>query len=470
MSELREIVNELWRRGNLSFMWHKGQKKINELFEQTQQQLFVGNISRQWGKSFWAVSKAIGHCLQGEKRRVRYGTAFHTDLVEFILPTFELVLETCPVEIRPKYKIVGSKWMFPNGSEIKLVGLDKNPNSLRGNKLDMIILDEAGFVANLDYLYTSVIIPATTHRPDCKIIMISTPPSTPAHPYCDFIAKAEVEGSYAHLTIYDNPLINEETINRLMKESGGPFTTTWRREYLGELVTDSDLAIIPEWKDEFVVDIPEDEYTKFYHRYVGMDLGVRLDFTAAIFGYWHFKMAALVIEDEYHISGPSMNTENLVADLKAKEQELWGEIKPFRRIADNNWPLTLLDLSSIHNMPFISTSKDVLETMINELRLMVQNRQVIVHPRCKYLIGCLKYGVWDIKRTKFSRSKVYGHFDHLAALVYLVRNLLKNSNPIPLDYGHESFRSWKVHLGQKRSANMNTLEKLFTPKPRKLHG
>jgi hypothetical protein len=77
---------------------------------------------------------------------------------------------------------MGHYYIFPNGSRIKLVGLDKNPNGLRGNTLDLIVIDECGFVTNLDYIYKSVIIPATLHRPNCKIIMISTPPSTPAHP------------------------------------------------------------------------------------------------------------------------------------------------------------------------------------------------------------------------------------------------------------------------------------------------
>jgi len=197
---------EKWFRGDLKHLLHSGQKRINEVFSQTKGQLFVGNISRQWGKSFWAVTKAIEQCLKKSKSRVKYATAFHTDLVEFILPTFNAVLEFCPASIKPTFKVQGSKWVFPNGSEIKLIGLDKNPNAIRGNVIDLIIIDEAGFVEKLQYIYESIIIPATLHRPNCKIIFISTPPSTPAHPFGDFIQRAEVENSYVKLTIYDNPM------------------------------------------------------------------------------------------------------------------------------------------------------------------------------------------------------------------------------------------------------------------------
>ena len=98
--------------------------------------------------------------------------------------------------------------MFPNDSIIKLVGLDKNPNGLRGNTLDLIIIDECGFVGNLDYVYKSVIIPATTHRPEAKIILISTPPSTPAHSFLDYAQKAEQEEAYRMFTIFENPMLD----------------------------------------------------------------------------------------------------------------------------------------------------------------------------------------------------------------------------------------------------------------------
>ena len=320
--------------------------------------------------------------------------------------------------------------MFNNGSEIKLIGLDRNPNSLRGNILDRIIIDEAGFVSNLDYIYSSIIIPATTHRPNCKVILISTPPSTPAHAFVDFIQKAELEGGYACLDIYSNPLIDEATVQRLMDESGGEKSTTWRREYLCMLEIDGNLAIIPEWKKDYVEARERDVYHQFYAKYVALDLGVK-DQTAGIFGYYDWLKGQLVIEDETSMSGSLMTTEKLRDQIKAKELELWGEKTPYLRVADNNNPLLLQDLSHLHGIHFVPTDKGSLEEMINAVKLMVNRGQIIVHPRCKQLTGCLQYGVWDKRRSQFAQSKVYGHFDHLAALVYLVRNLNKTTNPIP---------------------------------------
>lgn len=425
-----EAKEALWHRGRLSWKLHAGQKIIDQKFKEVSRQLFVANISRQWGKSYWAVTKAISQALESKGSKIKYGTAFQTDLLEFILPAFEKVLEDCPPSLRPTYKSQRSRYEFPNGSQIKLVGLDKSPNSLRGNVIDLIIIDEAGFVTNLDYLYSSVIIPATTHRPNCKIIMISTPPSTPAHPFGDFVQKAEIEGGYACLNIYSNPLIDETRIQTLMEESGGAHTTTWRREYLCEIVTDGDLAIVPEWDSTYVEERARDVYHQFYWKYVSMDLGVK-DQTAVLYGYYDFLKAQLVIEDEFVMSGTQMTTFKLAAALKAKEKELWGDSPVYLRVSDNNNPLLLQDLSYEHQIHFVPTDKGTLEEMVNKVKVMANLGQIIVHPRCKQLSGSLKYGVWDKNRRHFARSKTYGHFDALAALIYLVRNLNKASNPIP---------------------------------------
>lgn len=465
---------EKWRRHDLSYMFHNGQKKLEQAFEDAQGQLFVANISRQFGKSFWSVAKAIQLALQKPKARIKFGTAFQTDLTEFILPTFDAVLTDCPPGLRPQYKVHGSKWVFSNGSEIKLVGLDKSPNSLRGNVIDLIIIDEAAFVDKLEYIYRSIIMPATLHRPNCRIILVSTPPTTPAHAFGDFIQAAEVSNAYIKLTIYDNPRITSQDIDRMADAMGGKTSTTFRRECLCELILDEDLALIKEWKDEFVKEPPRDQYYPYYHRYVGMDMG-RKDHTALVFGYYDFKRASLVIEDDLTMEGANWTSVSLKDAIRAKERELWGEkdhegkdFEPFRRVADNNNPHLIVDLQSLHNMHFMETNKESLEAMVNEVRILVAAGRIIVSPKAKMVIGCLKYGIWDKNRKEFSRNKVYGHFDHFAALMYLVRNLAQHSNPIPADHGFLPHKAWLGNIKEQRTLNNNArvLANALLPKKR----
>lgn len=475
-----EIINEAWRRGKLNYKLHAAQRVLEQTFREMKSNLFVANCSRQWGKSFWAVKTAIEFALNNPKAQIRYGAAFQTDLEEFILPAFDKILDDCPEDLKPKYNSQKSAFTFKNGARIKLIGVDKNPDGLRGNTLDMIIGDEVGFWTNLDYIYTSIIVPATLHRPNCKIIFVSTPPSTPAHAFVDYCHRAELEGAYVKLDIHTNPLISPDDIQRMAKELGGFESTAFRRECLCEFVTDADLAIIPEWDDKYIQALEPDEFYIYYDKYTSMDLGVK-DLTAKLYGYYDFKRAAIVLEDEEEMSGSQMNTQLLVGSIRKKEKELWSPNRPlnekdqiepivkdrpipYRRISDNNWPLLILDLTSIHNMHFISTTKDNLEAMINELRLWVQAGRVIVHPRCKKLIGCLKYGVWNEKKKEFARSKAYGHFDHLAALVYLVRNIATGTNPIPPTHGFENHTAWLGNINKgELSKNAQTIAKTLVP-------
>ncbi len=455
-----------WLRGRLDYKLHAGQRLIRGKYRGNPTQLFVGECARQFGKSFLLVTEAIEAAIKTPKGRIKYGTAFQTDLLEFILPTFETVLADCPTQLRPVFKVQGSKWIFPNGAEIKLVGLDRKPNGLRGNVIDMIILDEAGFMSRLDYLYKSVIIPATTHRPDCKILVFSTPPSTPAHEFLDYVQKAELEGGYAKFTIYDNPMVGSTDIERLMKESGGVESTTWRREYLCEHITDANLAVVGEWRDEFAKCEVRDPCYSLYHRYVAMDLGVR-DNTACLFGYYDFKQARLVIEDELVMNGSELTTEVISRKIQAKEMEVWPDNrKPYIRVADNNNPLLLQDLSFIHGLHFTATDKGRLDEMVNTVKILVRDGGLTVQPNCKHLLGCLKYGVWDKHRDKFAQSNTYGHFDGLAALIYLVRNLDRVTNPIPQgfmvdttdniifqrDTGSSAVNTLKTAFGLKRTS------------------
>jgi hypothetical protein len=88
-------------------------------------------------------------------------------------------------------------------------------------------------------------------------------------------------------------------------------------------------------------------------------------------------------------------------------------------------------MGTLHGLHFAPTNKDLLEAMVNNVRLRIRGSRIVVHPRCKHTHGCLKNGIWDDNRRNFARSSIYGHFDAFAALMYLVRNLDEHTNPIP---------------------------------------
>lgn len=467
----QERIQELWRRSDLSYKLKPVQKRLKAAFESCKEFLFTCLVARQTGKTFFWVCVAIELCLRKPKARVRFGTAYQSDLEEFIRPLFERIIEDAPDDVKPKWKAQGSKYVFKNGSECKLVGLDLHPDGIRGNALDLVIIEEAGFVGQLRYVI-SIIIAMLRHRPELRVVLTSSRPETPDHEYNAYVEKARHNGSLFEATIDDDETCTLETKTRIAMEYGGFDSVGYRRECLNELIVDSELAIIPEWDDKYVGIYEPDEYWQYYHRYNAMDIGGTKefgDFTANLFATYIFKKDLLYIESEYGIRGADTKTETIAAAMKQKEMTLWspaGEDRKwdrklcYKRIADNNNPILLNDLAKgmgrdgkEHALFFNATNKDELGAMINQLRLRVQRGGLLVHPDCKMLLGCLRGGIFnsDKQKKEFARSKVYGHYDWLAALIYLERNLDIHTNPIPRNLGAH----WASHQMKDRNPLSN---------------
>jgi len=443
---------------------------------------WVENCSRRLGKSFTQSVRAIETAIQVPEAIIPFAAPTGKMLRAINIPIFREICRDAPPDIRPIWKPSSGFFYLPhNGSEIPIAGVNNgHADDLRGRKATRGFIDEAGFVDNLEYLVDSVMMPQLLTTGG-RLNMASSPPYTPAHAFFMYSQRARKSGTYAEYDIYKSGY-DLATIERMRQEINGPSwkpgmvdSTTWLREFMCQFVVDSNFAIVPEWKPEYEQEYARGPLFQFYHLYEGMDMGA-VDKTVVLFAWYDFTAAKLIIEDEVVMYGPNMTTERLAAAVKQKEADLWSDSqgkprKLYRRIADNNNPIMLMDLSAMHDLSFMPTQKTgrterqtILEAMVNELRINVQAGKVIVHPRCTETIGCLRYGIWEENRRTFARSSEYGHFDALAALIYLNRNIDRLTNPIPAtfeidpsthfiapDYGKKpDHEMWKKALNLKR--------------------
>lgn len=423
-------LKERWLKGDLGWKLRPAQLEMYRRIKSAQGIKYVINSSRRLGKSFLACLLAIEEALKHPNRVIRLGAPTQKAMRNITRPIIREIMKDAPDSIRPMWDPFDGCYRFKhNGSELQVSGCNNGrAEDLRGNLAHKIILDEAGTIDDLKYVANDILMPQllTTRG---QLIFCSTPPRTPAHDFTEIAQAAQVSGCYSEFNIYaadyDAGLIEE-----FKKEAGGENSTTWQREYMCQFVVDENFAIIPEWRDSYVEEPPRDKFFQFYHKYNMMDLGVR-DFNVNLFAYYDFKRATLFVEDELVINGPQMTTRLLADAIRAKEEALWPGLRAYARIADNDNPLLLQDMGALHGLQFRATDKDNLEAMVNNLRLLVAAGRVKVHPRCKHLIGCLKFGIWKENRKEFERSAVYGHFDGLAALIYGARALDKITNPIP---------------------------------------
>jgi hypothetical protein len=450
---------ELWRRGVLRWKLHKTQAEIYDAIKACNRKRFVVNCSRRIGKSFLLAVLSVETALATPGAQVRYAAPTGVSLREFILPIFKKIFSDCPKGLAPVYSSQDNKWIFRNGSGIKLAGTDNgHAEDLRGPAADLCVVDEAAFIGcSLDYLVSDILQPQLLYSKRGMVIIASTPPRSPAHEFTGYVAKAQADGNYIKRTIWDNPLLPTWRVLEFAAEAGcvvenGKIisqSTTWRREYMAEIVTDEKSAVIPEFTDEKRDSIVGSaEFPRFAHRYVIIDTGF-IDLTACLFCYHDFVRGKIVFQDELCFERPT--SEIISKSCKAKERELWGDFKPYARWGDGDL-IVLQDLTSLHEYSITPVSKDNLEAQVNQLRLDVAQNRIEINPACKNLIAHLQYAIWDKRRRAFERSPGLGHFDFVAAAIYAVRHINRQLNPYPALEGI-SETDYFVRPGQKQAAH-----------------
>lgn len=483
--EQRLARQELWRRGSLSWKLDKTQKELYDLFYNSNHKIMTWLLSRRQGKSFTLCILALEQCFKTPNSVVKFVSPTKLQVQTNVRPIFRSILEDCPEDIKPEFKKQDYIYYFANGSEIQLAGCDGgHAEKLRGGDSHLWFIDEAGSCSDLNNIIKSILLP-TTLITKGRGILASTPPKEADHEFLNYIEDAEMKGCFIKKTIDDNPRITPQQRADLIEELGGVNSEEARRELFCEIIKDSTTSVIPEFDDKLVKDIVREwPRPPFFDSYEGMDTGGK-DFTAVIFGYYDFRADKIIIEDEVIMDFRNKNEtlESLCKQINAKEVELWTnpislEYKPvYNRVSDIDYVFT----QEIYNhskklfpkdqaIDFRIVNKDSNEAMINNLRILLTNKKIVIHPKCVTLIRHLKNARWDKNKNKLARSADDSHYDALDALKYFVRTIDFRKNPYPADY---QMNMQNVFLKDPRKFYENSnnqlemYKKLFGYKPKK---
>jgi hypothetical protein len=379
-----------------------------------------------------------------------------------VLPLFREILSTCPDDLRPEWRVHENRYKFSNGSEILLHGVDSTGgDDLRGQAADFWVIDEAGFISKLEVLVREILNPMIIQRGG-RGLLSSTPPRSSSHDFVRFLAKAEKDKALTKRTIYDCKRFTPKMIEAFEAEAGGRDSEIFRREYLCELIFLNEDSVIPEFTEELKSEIVYrgKQVLNFVpDRYVALDPGFA-DNTAILFGYYNYPEATLYIEREYCESGN--NTEEIASAIHTAERELWGSLPPTKRVSDIDLRL-IKDLKDMHGLKFVPTQKDNKEAQINQLRIFLKQKRIRIHESCVNLLTQLRYSQWKVSasgRRDYARSAELGHSDLIDALLYLIRNVNFNRNPIA-DPAIDPHSYWYVPENKHKSANARKLAKAF---------
>lgn len=490
----KQDLTVAWSLGKLRYKLHPDQRKVYddikaswERCESSADRVFTLDIGRQWGKDYLTGSIAVEALMRafiaGQRARFPFGAPTRDEVKELLVPTLEEIFSDCPPQFLPQelkdgsFRKSANHLTWPGGGQrLVLVGCDIHPNRLRGPSSIGFALTEAGFM-DVNNILQRVLLPQLIHSPDGFGIMNSTPPESPAHPWTtEVLPEARARGMYAHRTIEDNPMLTQRQVDGFIRQLGGRENAKCRRELFAEHIVDETLAIVPEFQ-EVRDEVVTDAYVRpaFFDAYVSLDPGWSHK-CACLFGFVDFEgtcmgddwevMPRLVIEDAFAIA--RANSSAVADEIKRIEEELWaGEQRwsgnrfrqqPYLRVSDTDLRM-IADLGTEHGLLFAPTRKDDRDAAINALRLAIQRKQIIINPRAEALVADLDHAIWAKNRKTFEESEDFGHFDCLAALVYLHRNVQWRHNPMPPGtVGVSRFDHTVPVTAQPRSATQGLLK------------
>lgn len=431
----------LWRKGILRFKLHSLQKIIYDDFYNSDDYFTTMLIARQTGKSYVLAVLAIETCIRTPDSVVKFVTPKLRMIKNILNKNMKAILKDCPADVRPEWKENDKVWQFPNGSEIQAAGTDnQHYDSIRGGTCDLWVVDEASFCNDLEDVVYSVLTPTTTMTGGRGLLSSTPDPNDSEHPFIKvFVEKAKLENKLFKFTIDDNPMLSKTDVKKIEdRYPQGRRDPRFRAEYLCEIVRDQTKTIVPEFDDDAEKEIVTDQFMKpsYFDYYLSMDIGGK-DFTSILLAYYDFINNTVVVLDEI-VHKDKQSTRKIASSVLSKIEEHFGEKRPYLMFADNNNIILLNDLRTDYGISFIPTKKDNKQAAINKVKLLISNRQIIIHPRCKTLIAHLKSGRWanHLKSgyKEFAKDVEGGHYDTLDALIYLIRNIIITRNPYPKDY------------------------------------
>lgn len=202
---------------------------------------------------------------------------------------------------------------FPGGGFEQVRSAD-NPDSLRGEGLDLVIIDEAAHILRFDETWAQALRPALSDR-EGRALMISTPKGY--NSFWELFKDAESKEDWAafQFPTSDNPYIRPEEIEAAREMLPA---LVFRQEYLAEFIQLAGALIKREWL-EVIEEVPAGRYVR------GWDLAASTktsaDFTAGtkmafvdgnliiadlVHGRWEWPEALKVISQTARDDGPGV--------------------------------------------------------------------------------------------------------------------------------------------------------------------
>lgn len=429
-----EIRHYLWSIGELSYKLDSLQEQIKNKVETVPGDCHAFICSRQIGKSWTvdviALELAIKAALKNKGILVRILAPTLKQVYDIVRDNLAKICADAPPGLIVPAKS-DLRWLIGGKSQLRIGALERaHVDSNRGGNADIVIYEEGGFVSSDEYQHAveSVIGPQLLRSggPEYHISSISEDENHYLHnvimPRCDSL------GTLSSYTIYDSPSLTPEQVDKAIARCGGIESEAFQREYLNKIIRSRSLMVIPEF--DSAIHVGDFEIPRHYYTTIATDTGGSKDKSAGCVLISDFRNDRVLVVEDFMLDANTPSAEIVLAARKIESHAQLDYHERLSIFADAP-PQMLLDWLNQFGYLAQLPLKDDLQAALNALRLVFQQNKIIIHPRCKALIGCLKSARWNNNRTDFVRNDAFGHADPLMGLVYGNRSVNRTANPYP---------------------------------------
>ena len=437
-----DVKYYMWLNGDLTYKLWDQQKPIYNTIKAlpNNSNTIVMLCSRQFGKSVHGCLLAIEDCMRNDNIAVMIVAPEIKHCRSIVNPRMKMLTADAPIGMVDFIKSEDT-WIIGK-SEITLGGFDvQNAGRIRGKTLHKIYIEEL-VDSNPDSYKDSLrsdLAPALTHSTCPQMIYLTTLPKIPDHPFIiDTIPESQANGAFFKYTIKDNKKLSRSQYETCVRLCGGEDSVEFLREYMCEFVRDQSTTVIPSFNESRHVGIFELPLETRYQ--ITLDFGGVRDKTVGLLHtYDFFNNKHLIIDErEFPANTP---TDDIVTEMWRVESGYDIE----QRVSDAPGQL-LIDLNETHNYQVVMPQKNDWRAAVNQMSVIFSTDTILIHPRCKFLIQSCRSGTFNRNKTDFERTVALGHCDALAALMYALRSINRESPYTNL--GNYSSNVWMPPVAQ----------------------
>lgn len=396
--QLRAVAELKARDTKLNIQWETPGFNEQNAFLRDTSPLLAAKCSRRSGKTVACAIKMLKRAHMEKNVDILYIALTRDNAKQAVWnPLKEL---NDKHKLNAKFNAVDLTCTLPNGSVIKIKGLDAKPSDMDkvlGGKYPLVVIDEAAFFhQDVRKMVYENLEPAIADYDDGQIVLISTVSQILNSLFFDITTGKEGGWAVHEWTASQNPFMEKKILkimDRTLKTNpDANQLPSFRRMYLNEWVIDTDsfvyeyntsandIHILPEFKKETTI--------------LAVDFGFK-DANAFSVLRWQENDPDLYILDTYKASKMD------VTDVADKCKELMATWGCSTIIADSAAAQTIEELKKRHGLPIqgaVKTRKfDHIQLFNDDLG---SGRIKVYKPNCKELTDEWQNLIWDEKKKR----------------------------------------------------------------------